>query len=257
MIDLRGLALPPSVVPGVLGRLGAAVGDFVLVGALARDLHVMCGAGMPQARSTHDVDITVFARSTEDLRQRMADLRESGTRHVFYLGSIQVDVLARGPIAPGDTLEVAEGTTCDVTGMEDAASTAQKVRMTDRVSVRIPTLASLVGLKLVAWDVRGDATRKDAQDLAVLLDASHRGVFEARCFEDTPQATRYGFDPHIVGPALLAAELVNTWRPDAATRIRSILDGRRDELLGVTSTFARPTQPLAEQFSAFREQLGG
>ncbi|ACV07279.1 hypothetical protein I6I18_09210 [Kytococcus sedentarius] len=231
------------------------MGDFVLVGALARDLQVLGRAGGQAVRATHDVDITVYAPSGDALRDRMSALRSTGSRQVFYFGDLQVDVLARGPIAPGGVFTVSEGVTCDVTGMEEAARGAERMRLGEDSVVEVPTLASLVGLKLVAWDVRRTFTAKDAQDLAALLDSSHRGEFEDACWKDSQQASRHDFDPSMVGPALVGAELASTWESSTLERLRGVMEEGRDELVGACVRWAPATQPIGQQLDVLHQEL--
>lgn len=253
MIDLS--SVPGSVPVAFLRRLTDAVDEFVLVGALARDLQLVGRAGSPPLRATRDVDITVYATSVEDLEARTGGLESARTLQTFFLDEVQVDVLARGPIAPDGVLEVTPGVTCDVTGMAEAARCAETFRLAEDLLVRVPTLASLVGLKIVAWGARSGTTSKDAQDLAALLDGSHRGEFEDRCWQEGPEAGRWEYDPASVGPALVASELLRTWSTQSLEKVRTILEAHRAALTGACSRHAARTQPVEGQLDVLRREL--
>lgn len=101
----------------------------------------------------------------------------------FQVDGFQVDVIPYGPlVATGGVVEPAEGFTLDIMGMAEAAATAETVTL-GSTAVRVPTLSSMIGLKLVAWHCRhggnGGGARRAAGrsprvDHRLLTDANRR-----------------------------------------------------------------------------------
>lgn len=114
-------ATAADVVPvTILARLDDLVGDYLLVGARARDLIVHCIAGLPLGRATHDVDISIAVSDRAEWKGLLAALgagKREGVR--IHVDGVPVDVLPYGgmtlqnvgpvPFVGGDDLAEARG----------------------------------------------------------------------------------------------------------------------------------------------------
>lgn len=167
-----------------LRSLKQAMGDWFLIGALARDLVVNCAAGLPRGSETFDVDIAIAVDTDSEYRDRVAGLQQAGGSRIRYrTAGFPVDVIAYGGIAPENQFETDE-TTLDVTGMAEARACALEILLDDDLRVSCADLHAQVALKLVAWQVRGRTTTKDARDLGLLLAAGHNGIYRDRLWVD-------------------------------------------------------------------------
>lgn len=183
-----------------LAELDAALADWFLIGAFARDVVVHMAAGLPRSTVTHDVDIAVAAADDEAYRSIVAPLRKSGGGRIRHRAAgYAVDVIAYGGVAPGDEL-VDESTTLDVTGLADAARSTIDVRLAPDLVIRSASLHAQVVLKIVAWQARGRTSTRDARDLALLLDASHQGGYEAEVWSDETALAAGDHLPDLAGP---------------------------------------------------------
>ena len=119
--------------------------------------------------------------------------------------------------------------------MAEAFAHANLVPIHEHI-VRIPNLANLLILKIVAWRMRGDQTDKDAGDLGWLMEASSHGSFEERVWSDEGLALLARFTPDEVG-IYLAGRDAGRQSPSAA---RACLPAIRGPELA--STLGRPRQ---------------
>lgn len=140
-------ALPP----GLLQTLSRVIPEYTLVGSFARDYRVHNVAGLPRGARTLDVDISILVTSLDDYRERLKQLDgPHGVGIRFVVDGVQVDVIPYGPeVAPDGIVQTADGITLDVTGMPETAEGADLVKAGE-AAVRIPTLSSMIGLKIVA-----------------------------------------------------------------------------------------------------------
>lgn len=211
---------PITGVPhSVLDELEDVLGDFTLVGSFARDYWVHDVAGLPRGARTQDVDITILVSSLTEYRSKLASLDGPlGTGLAFRVGGWIVDVIPCGQdVAPDGILDVGDGVTLDVSGMAESAATGVVVP-SECGSIRLPTLESMIGLKLVAWAYRQGSTQKDARDLGPLLTATMHGPFEDQLWNDDEAGARWSFDPLLMGPYRAGRDLRAAWRESSIDR---------------------------------------
>lgn len=245
-----------GVVDALDGVYGATT--YLLIGAYARDAHVHLRAGLPLPRATSDVDIgiavpdpVVFDRELErleprgTLRTRRELPRESGL-------DLPVDVLPFGGIGTGGIVTV-DDLQYDVRGIEDAFREAELVDLGCGVRVRIPSLAALIGLKLIAWAMRRKST--DAKDLASLLDVTGEEPYSDLLWSAADGTGTYDFELALEGPYLQGRLLAATFRAPALARVVDVLDpdGQLRDHLDLAVPSRRVRAPSrSEQLEAFR-----
>ncbi len=217
-----------DIVPvDVLARLDDLIGDYLLVGARARDLITYCIAGLPLGRATLDIDISVAVHDHAELEKLMSTLRTGRHRGVrFNVGDMPVDLLPYGDIAGEGMVEQEDGVFLDVTGMLEARATALTLTIAEEQTVNCASLAAMLLLKLIAWDIRRPYTAKDAQDLAILLDASHSGTYEEPCWDDEGAGV-YDYDVLLVGPYLQGRTISRDFSEASISRILPVLLDRQ------------------------------
>lgn len=245
----------PSLWPTQVFRtLDRELGDYFVIGSIARDLWAHVAAGLPPGRLTEDIDVSVAVASLTELRKRTAGLDGPNAGGVRYLvGGVRVDVIPYGPIEDRNLVEPAEGVVLDVTGMHDAAATRVAVTVGPGLVVQFASLPAMIALKLVAWGMRRASTDKDARDLALLLDACHSGLFEESCWTDEPAAARWDYDPALVGPYRMGIDLAAGFSNRSVGRLVQLLTGT--ELDRLVAQVPKRAVPRDEQFRALRAGL--
>lgn len=216
---------------GLLQSLSRVIPEYTLVGAFARDYRVHTVAGLPLGAQTLDVDISILVSLLADYRERLNQLDgPHGVGIRFVVDGVQVDVIPYGPeVAPGGIVETKDGITLDVTGMTEAAEGADLVQAGDS-TVRIPTLSSMIGLKIVAWNYRGASTQSDSRDLGPLLKATFHGPDGEALWSDSEAGDRWDYDNMLVGPYRAGRQLRGAWKVESLTRLRDIFDTRLSTL---------------------------
>ncbi len=178
---------PPKA--DLLARLAQLAGSqgipILLFGATARDILFEHAHGVPIARRTMDVDVSVQMRTWDDYRRFCQTLRASGftnphgaheEKFVDPVTRLEMDLLPSGEIAADGQAIVwpADNSRWSVIGLEDAFRSALRLPLTgaDGVPVEFP-VASIPAqflLKLVAvYDRPDDRANKDGRDLAFIL----------------------------------------------------------------------------------------
>ncbi|MEK7258178.1 MAG: nucleotidyl transferase AbiEii/AbiGii toxin family protein [Pseudomonadota bacterium] len=161
--------------------------DYLVVGAMARDLILVHGFGAKIERGTRDVDFGINVESWSvfsSLKQYLvgmgftADKREFQKLH--YLGSDnlpwEIDVIPFGFVEKAESLiswPPEYNKNMSVLGFEEASTSSIKVVISKDPEIIVP-VASPVGmclLKLVAWLDRPEERRpKDAIDIKYLIE---------------------------------------------------------------------------------------
>lgn len=255
MSDVSPSALPFSV----LAELTAVVPELTLVGSFARDYWVHYVAGLPLGAATLDIDVTILVASLNEYRERLRPLDgPTGVGIVFHVQDQQVDIIPYGDLAENGIVEPMPGVTLDITGMAEANQHSVTV-MADGQHARLPTLASMIALKVVAWSYRGETTNKDARDLGPLLDATYNGPFADHLWQDEEAGRRWNYDDTLMGPYRAGVEVFSTWQPDSIARLRSYLASDKKETLA--ARMARhgggSIERRLEQLRAFSKGLSG
>lgn len=242
---------------GLLHSLSQMIPEYTLVGAFARDYRVHNVAGLPLVARTLDVDISILVTSLADYHERLKQLDgPHGVGIRFVVDGVQVDVIPYGPeVAPGGIVQTADGITLDVTGMAESAESADIVEA-GHATVRIPTLSSMIGLKVIAWNYRVASTRSDSRDLGPLLKATYHGPDGDALWSDGEAGGKWDYDNMLVGPYRAGKQLSGSWKEESLHRLRFILDTKLPTLATQVAQHDRPSVDLVvDQLKALREGL--
>lgn len=151
-----------------LKELQQRIGDFILVGAHARDLVCRDIVGLPREMprtSDLDIAISILAHGS-DYEDRVATLDggrfASPMRFAIPESSglpdsarVPIDVIPYGSgVADPENIPLDSGRSLDATGMAEAAACSITVRVHERLEVRVPPLHALIALKLIAYGLR-------------------------------------------------------------------------------------------------------
>lgn len=152
--------------------------DYYLIGAIARDIWYT--RGNKNFRTTKDIDFAALVGSLEEYQSVKDYLKDhkgfqdsKGNSFVMTTSSgIQVDILPFGEIEIDDTITL-EGiglTSIKVNGfMEVFNGGTEEVTMESGHVFHVAKLASIILLKLIAFDDRPEHRLKDARDIANIL----------------------------------------------------------------------------------------
>lgn len=192
----------------LIGDAQAAVpsAEWLIVGALARDLHLSYSHGIRVDRVTTDTDLalgvndwTEFAHIREALLRSSHFLADRRVEHkLIHRNGRALDVVPfgdiedrRGAIAwpPSGAL------TMSVVGYREAFAGSLALQLPNHRHVRIVSLVGLMVLKFIAWSERHlTAPGKDAYDLRILLTHYLDAGNLQRLYEDHADLVDADFD---------------------------------------------------------------
>jgi len=206
----------------VLADVGNAApeADFLIVGAMARDLLLHYGQGVPITRATTDIDLGVTVANWDEFHQlREACLKSDhfnssrpGNHRLAHRRGVPLDLIPFGGVEREDgTIEWPEdNAVMGVLGYREARATATQVLLTDKMPVATVCLPMLAILKLMAWSERHTYTpQKDASDLFLVLGNYLNDDNTARLYEvGTHLLEREDFDYEVAGAWLAGYDAV-------------------------------------------------
>jgi predicted nucleotidyltransferase len=243
--------------------------EWMLVGALARDIHLVEIAGIHPLRATNDVDIAVAVESWETfaaLKELLIGSRKFVTSKnaqrllgVDDLDGRQLDIVPFGVGIrdPGSLIRWPPdaAVVMSVAGFEEAFRSSVEHKIGEQL-IRLASVPGLASLKLIAWRDRHHETTKDAVDFALLLRAyehvlgsNELYVVHLDVLEDN------GFDPRIASAWLLGAHIRAIAAPTTIEEALRVLDDPRfrDDVLVSSQSDALQVEVLIERC---REGLG-
>jgi predicted nucleotidyltransferase len=168
--------------------------DFLIVGAMARDLLLHYGHGVPITRATTDIDLGVTVGSWDEFHELSDACLKSahftsgrpGNHRLIHRSGVPLDLIPFGGVEREDgTIEWPEdNAVMGVLGYREARATATQVLLPDKTPVSTVCLPMLAILKLMAWAERHTYTpRKDASDLILVLGHYLNDENTARLYE--------------------------------------------------------------------------
>ncbi|NQZ54390.1 MAG: nucleotidyl transferase AbiEii/AbiGii toxin family protein [Piscirickettsiaceae bacterium] len=182
----------------VSGHAKALDINYLVVGAMARDLVLVHGFGANIERGTRDVDFGInianwdeFDALTERLLAADYNADKNRAHRLYYTGGSdhewEIDIVPFGEIADADSniyWPPKQQSVMNVRGFSEAFANALQVQISEDPKIVIP-VASPVGiclLKLIAWlDRETDLRSKDASDFIYLVETYSKipEVFDA------------------------------------------------------------------------------
>lgn len=168
--------------------------DFLVVGAIARDLLLHYGHGVPIKRATTDVDLGVAVADWPSFRQLRDVLLNSvnfdagwpASHNLIHRSGTPLDLVPYGGVEREDGTIVwpEDDTVMGVIGYKEARDSAVEVTLPDDLSIVTVCLPMLAVLKLIAWSERHLYTpRTDASDLFAILSNYLSGENAERLYE--------------------------------------------------------------------------
>lgn len=211
-----------SIVDQVANQMSV---PYLVIGATARDMVMHYGYGAPVQRATADLDFAVQLPDWETYTLITGQLIDQGFKQggtpqrMISPAKFPIDLVPFGEVAD-ENLNIkwppSGEVTMDVTGFEEACTSAMQVTVREEPLLQIPVASpqGLALLKLIAWDDRAQDLRlKDAKDIAYLLE-TYQNVeqVQERLYDIDGLMERYDWDIDIGSAHLLgidAAEISN------------------------------------------------
>jgi predicted nucleotidyltransferase len=149
----------------------------------------------------------------------------------------------------------------NVAGFQQALDAAVPVKVASDLIVPVASLPAQAMLKLIAWQDRHAADRKDAIDLLFLMSKyAQAGNMDRLYGEDFALVERFGHDPDIAGAALLGREMATVASVEVRARLLTIVAPDDPEppilthMVGYRATLfgTDKAENIAALFDAFR-----
>jgi predicted nucleotidyltransferase len=175
------LSLHANVVADVEAAAASVGTQAVIVGAFARDLHLLYRHGIATQRETKDVDIALAMPDWKTFETLKARLIESGNfrapgaagQRLRHRSDLPLDLVPFGHIETAErriAWPPRGDVVMDVFGFREALATAHRIVLPGNVHTHLISLAALALLKLVCWQDRHyQYPRKDAHDLNLII----------------------------------------------------------------------------------------
>ncbi len=230
------LALHAQIVGDVEATAAPLGVPVMIVGAFARDLHLLYGHGIETLRQTEDLDLAAAVQDWHAFDVLKKKLTESGQFSVSqtaphrlrHRNDLPIDLVPFGSLETRDRRIVwppRGEMVMDVFGFREALQSACVVALPNGVRARVVSLPALALLKIVCWrDRHYQSPRKDAQDLLLILqnylvDEQQRRLFDE--FVDWTQEE--SFDYALAGARMLGHDVAALLDYDGIQRVCGIL----------------------------------
>ncbi len=242
-LDLSGRIDPATIeLYEQLVDAAAAVGVRIfVVGATARDLLLERAYNIRPYRATEDIDLGVRVDNWVEFQALKQALLASGSfipdrrlERLLYRDLHPVDIIPFGPIG-GTAQEITwppdDAIVMKLAGFEEAYQAAITVclRARPHLEIRVASLAGVAVLKFCAWQERGAAGGKDAQDLAIVLRHYGEAGNQDRLFADDGDLFEAaGYRLEEAGVRLLARDIAGLCGPALIHTILATLEGNAE-----------------------------
>jgi predicted nucleotidyltransferase len=248
LLDFSGrsdLGLHAEIVGDIAGAAEPLGIASLIVGAFARDLHLLYGHSIETSRRTEDLDFAMAVpdwSAFEALQQRLiatARFSPSPTaeHRLRHRNGLQIDLVPFGRVETRER-KIAwpprGEVVLNVFGFREAQASACDVVFPGNVRGRVASLPALALLKIVCWNDRHYASpRKDAHDLLLIVKNYLLAGNEGRLLDQFVEWTQENsFDYELAGARLLGHD------------VRALLDDQGIEKVGrLLSEQADPRTP--------------
>lgn len=236
----RELALHASIVAdvtAVAAPLGIAT---LIVGAFARDLHLLYRHAIETQRQTEDIDFALAVPdwpAFEALKERLISsgaFRPSKVAHrIQHRNDLPVDLLPFGNVETSER-KIAwpprGEVVMDVFGFREALASAHDIVLPGAVRTKVVSLPALALLKIVCWkDRHYQAPRKDAHDLHLILgNYLHAGNEDRLWNEFLDWAQEEDFQYELAGARMLGHDMRELLDADGIHRLGDLLSEQAD-----------------------------
>ena len=236
--------------------------EFLVVGAMARDLIFECGFGIRVGRATRDIDFGIRVEDWDSFQQLTRSLTTNDwhcaprQQHRFvHPNGVPVDLIPFGGVAsaaqeikwPPNFNEK-----LSVLGFDDALihSWSGRIQHSPTLDIRLASPACQALLKLAAWRDRGaERGGRDAVDLRFLMERYLDLDNVERVVDEFPEWLTEDFDYRIASARLLGTDLVHcistSSLPELTELITAIYPVKPEKSLAYAMSRSGDTDDLA------------
>ena len=212
--------------------------EFLVVGAMARDMILDCGFGIAAGRATRDIDFGIRVADWETFGRLVQLLKDNNWhcpekqqhRFVHEETGIPVDLIPFGAIE-SDGSEIRWpphfNEALSVLGFSDAYADSWRaqIRQAPALEVHVASPAGQALLKLAAWHDRGIIRGgRDADDLRLLMERYLDLGHMERVAEEHLEWLDDEFDYPLVGAKLLGIDVNRCANNMPGERLRALID---------------------------------
>jgi len=215
---------------------------YALAGAMARDILLFHQYGIDTGRRTEDIDFCVLIETWDQFDTLREKLLNSGNfasskmyHRVVYKNMFPVDFIPFGPVENSDktvNLPPDWNFVMKMTGFQEAYSHSVLIKLSEKITVKVISLAGLAVLKVFAWDDR--AISRDPQDLNTIIknyfDAGNKERFFTEYLE---VANADEFDYELANAWLLGIDIGNSFSKQLTDDLRRIIDEKDSDDISV------------------------
>lgn len=226
--DISGVAEPLGITP-------------LIVGAFARDLHLLYGHGIETLRQTEDIDFALAVPdwgAFDELQERLIKTgrfsRSSAAAHrLRHRSNLPIDLVPFGHVETRER-KIAwpprGEVVMDAFGFREAQATAIDVLLPGDMPAHVVSLPALALLKIVCWNDRHYAApRKDAHDLMLIVKSYLPAGNEARLFDEFVDWTQEdSFDYELAGARMLGHDVRALLDAQGIERVSRVLADQAD-----------------------------
>ncbi|MBC8413575.1 nucleotidyl transferase AbiEii/AbiGii toxin family protein [bacterium] len=208
---------------------------FFVVGATARDFILEHCYGISPRRMTIDVDIGVEVADWDQYNNLCTALlatehfKESTEAQRIFYNDRAIDIIPFGSVADADhniSWPPEHEILMSMLGFDEAYASAVTVRINSDpvLDIKLPTLAGLAILKLIARSETYPLRQKDAEDLHLIMLNYDHTANTARLFEQAPKLMEdSGFDTTKAAVRLLGRNMAANANENTFTKLQTIL----------------------------------
>jgi len=245
---LKTISVPPDrpldpITLQVLLSVNRAAQDLAITyfvsGAMARDIVLKHALGFRIERATHDLDLAVHTDSWTQFNALKSTLVSTGRfsavtgelQRLTYDSIYRVDLVPFGAAMERDGLIAwppDQALVMNMAGHQESLEQAWTVILSPQLTVRVAGPANIAVLKLFAWLDRRDRTRKDAQDLALIM-SNYAAVIgqDSLHSQEFASLAEVGFAHERAGPLILGKHLRKLLRFAALEQLTNALANPR------------------------------
>ncbi len=208
----------------------------LIVGAFARDLHLIYGHGIETQRQTEDIDFGLAVpdwAAFEALQQRLItsgnfSVSATAAHRLRHRNHLPIDLMPFGSVETRER-KIAwpqrGEIVMNVFGFREALATAIEVVLPGQTRTRVVSLPALALLKIVCWkDRHYESPRKDAQDLLLILRNYLPAGNEPRLWSQFADWTQEDeFDYELAGARMLGHDVRALLDNEGIERVGSLL----------------------------------
>jgi len=220
---------------------------YLLTGAMAREILLVHGYGLPPGRATRDVDFGLQVTDWAMFEALKATLfaakdfqPDLKIQHRIYSVADRIGIRMPVDLVPFGGVEAPKGTLAwppdgefvmDVRGFGVAFNHVVQIEIKAGLEVFLPSPACMTVMKTLAWKDRGQVTRgRDAIDLVELLLRAEDIIGLQVLYDDHLEIVEAsGGDPQLAAANILGAEARLAAGGAMAKEIASILDKGMNE----------------------------